>query len=62
MFTLALDRYDHYVSHILTCFYRFNVFNLYFIQEYCVNFMDFKISDTNSGKHNCYSYRIDVVL
>ena len=71
MFTLALDRYDHYVSHILTCFYRFldvflSVFNLYFIQEYCFNLMDFKISDTNSGKksllHNGYSYRIDVVL
>ena len=68
MFTLALDRYDHYVSHILTCFYRrfLIVFNLYFIQEYCFNLMDFKISDTNSGKksllHNGYSYRIDVVL
>ena len=41
-------------------------FNWYFIQEFCFNLMDFKISDTDSGKksvlHNGYSYRIDVVL
>ena len=77
MFTLALDRYGRYVSHILTCFYRFytyiflDVFKVFLtcilsILSIVLTIMDFKISDTNSGKksllHNGYSYRIDAVL
>ena len=63
MFTLALDRYDRYESHIL----RFKVFLTCILSKnIVVSIMDFKISDTNSGKksflHNGYSYRIDVVL
>ena len=48
MFTLALDRYDHYFSHILTCF--LDVFiefvNCMLSKNIILTIMDFKISDT----------------
>ena len=70
MFTLALGRYDRYISHILTCFYVLDVFieflNCILSKNIILTIMDFRISDTNRGNkslfHNGYSYRIDAVL